>query len=57
MMMPWRSLAHEGVDGVRNGKPLGARSGTHILGMVRGEWLRLVPPGVWGREGGEGGFA
>ena len=32
-------------------KPPGARGGIQILGMVRGEWLRLGPPGVRGRSG------
>ena len=36
----------KGVDGVRVGKPPGARGGIQILGMVRGEWLRLVPQAV-----------
>ena len=50
--MPRRSLAHEGVDGVRDGKPPGARGGFQILGMVRGDWLRLAPQAC--AEGGAG---
>ena len=46
--MPRRS---PGVDGVGDGKPPGARRGIQILGMVRGEWLRLVPPGARGESG------
>ena len=40
-----------GVDGVRAGKPPGARGGIQILGMVRGEWLRL-PSRAYGRGAG-----
>ena len=50
-MMPRRSLAHEGVEGVRDGKPPGARGGIQILGMVRGEWLRLAPQAYGGGAG------
>ena len=32
-------MVSKGVDGVRDGKPLGARGGIQILG----EWLRLAP--------------
>ena len=37
-----------GVDGVRDGKPPGARGGIQILGMVRGERLRLAPQAYGG---------
>ena len=42
-MVPPVMTSASGVDGVRDGKPPGARGGFQILGMVRGERLRLTP--------------
>ena len=39
------------MDGVRDGKPPGARGGVQILGIVRGKWLRLAPQAYGGRAG------
>ena len=39
------------MDGVRVGKPPGARGGIQILGMVREEWLRLAPQAYGGGAG------
>ena len=44
-------MVSKGVDGVRDGKPPGARGGIQILGMVRGEWLRLAPQAYGGGSG------
>ena len=44
-------MVSKGVDGVRDGKPPGARGGIQILGMVRGEWLRLAPQAYGGEAG------
>ena len=38
------------MDGVRVGKPPGARSGIQILGMVRGEWPWLAPQAYGGER-------
>ena len=50
-MVPPVMTSASGVDGVRDGKPPGARGGIQILGMVRGEWLRLAPQ-AYGRGAG-----
>ena len=44
-------MVSKGVDGVRDGKPPGARTGIQILGMVREEWLRLAPQAYGGGAG------
>ena len=41
----------EGVDGIRDGKPPGARGGIQILGMVWEEWHWLAPQAYGGGAG------
>ena len=47
-----RSLAHEGVDGVRDGKPLGASGRYTNTGRGMGEVASAGPPGVRGGRAG-----
>ena len=50
-LVPSRLSWLKGVDGVRVGKPPGARGGIQILGMVRGEWPWLAPQAYGGGAG------
>ena len=51
MVMPRMSLAHEGVDGVRDGKPPGGPGRYTNTGHGTGGEASAGPQGVWGGSG------